>query len=388
MINDKTKIINKSSTLALQEKSKELKSQGKDVISLSVGQPDFPTPEYIKKAGKKAVDENKTKYTASSGIKELKTALIESYKREQGFGYSLNEVIVHPGGKYSIFLIANTVLKKRDRTLIPTPYWVSYPEIIKFSESEPVYISCWDGEKFNLSFDIFYNEIKKGIKLFILNSPSNPTGAIFKEKSLKKLLEASLEYDFYILVDECYRRIIFDKVEYPSPLKIFPEAKDKILISGSFSKTYSMTGWRIGYTFGNSKIIDYMGRTQSHSTSNPTSISQYAALEALKNEKDEVEKMVKEYENRRDIVYNLLKEIDGFKIHKPEGAFYFFPNIEEAIKGKFANTEDYAEYLLENYYVSTVPGEAFGEPGFIRISFASSIKDLKEGINRIKKSIQ
>ncbi len=388
MLNKRILKINKSSTLAIVEKAKELKSKGVEVIALSVGEPDFSTPEYIKKAGKKAIDEDKTRYTAASGIKELKQALIDRYKKEQGFEYKLNEIIVHPGSKFSIYLTAIVLLNEGERVLIPSPYWVSYPEIVKSAGGIPVFVNYWDKkEGFQYKFDKFLPEIKKGIKLFILTSPSNPTGAVMKADELKKLLEASLEYDFYLFVDECYRRLIFEGLTYPSPLKILPEAKDKVLISGSFSKTYAMTGWRVGFTFANLEIIDYMGRVQSHSTSNPPTISQYAALEAILNEKDEVFKMVIEYEKRRDLGYELLKEIKGVSIQKPEGAFYLFPNIKEAMKGRYDNSFQFAEYLLSKYHVAVVPGEAFGEEGFIRISYAASENDIREGIKRIKEAL-
>jgi aspartate aminotransferase len=388
MLNNKILKINKSSTLAIVEKAKELKNKGIDVITLSVGEPDFSTPEYIKEAGKKAIDDGKTKYTAASGIKELKEALIEKYKEEQDFEFSRKEIIIHPGSKFSIYLTANVLLNEGERVLIPSPYWVSYPEIIKAAGGEPVFVRYWDKNNgFEYSYDKFLPEIKKGIKLFILSSPSNPTGAIMKSEELKKLLHASLEYDFYLLIDECYRRLIFDSLEYPSPLKILPEAKDKVLVSGSFSKTYAMTGWRIGWTFANSQIIDYMGRLQSHSTSNPPTMSQYAALAAITKEKDEVVKMVIEYKKRRDIGYELLKKIKGISIQKPEGAFYLFPNIKEAINGKYKNTFQFAEQLLSKYHVAVVPGEAFGEEGFIRISYAASEKHIREGIGKIKQAL-
>ncbi len=388
MLNKRILKINKSSTLAIVEKAKELRNQGIDVITLSVGEPDFSTPNYIKQTGKGAIDDNKTRYTAASGIKELKEALIKRYKEEQGVEFSLNEIIIHPGSKFSIYLTASVVLNEGERVLIPSPYWVSYPEIIKAAGGEPVFVKYWDNQNgFQYSFEKFLPEIKRGIKLFILSSPSNPTGAIMKGAELKKLLQASLDYDFYLLIDECYRRLIFDNLEYPSPLKILPEAKDKVLVSGSFSKTYAMTGWRIGWTFANSEIIDYMGRLQSHSTSNPPTISQYAALAAITQEKDEVDKMVMEYNKRRDMGYELLKNINGVMIQKPEGAFYLFPNIKKAIKGKYDNTFQFAEKLLSKYHVAVVPGEAFGEEGFIRISYAASEKHIREGIEKIKQAL-
>ncbi len=387
MVNKKIKKLKTSSTLALVAKANELKEQGKKVISLSVGEPDFPTPEYIKEAGIKAIRENKTKYTMAAGIKELREVLIEIYKREQGYSFNLNEIMIHPGSKFSIFLIANVLLSEKDRVLIPKPYWVSYPEIIKFTGAETVFVDSWNGNDFFYKFEDYLPEIKKGIKLFILSSPSNPTGIIMKEEELKKLLKASIEYDFYLLVDECYRRIIYDNAEYPSPLKIFPEAKNRVLISGSFSKTFSMTGWRVGFTFGPKEIIDYMKILQSHSTSNPATPSQYAALAALTDEKDEIEKMVREYEKRRNLAYSLLKKIPEIKTTKPEGAFYLFPYIKNAIKGKFKNTFEFSEYLIEKFHVVVVPGEAFGTEGFIRLSYAASEEDIREGISKIAEAI-
>ncbi len=387
MLNERIKKLKISSTLALMAKAEELKAQGRKVISLSVGEPDFPTPEYIKEAGIRAIREDKTRYTIASGIKELREALIEIYKREQGYEFGINEIMIHPGSKFSIFLIANVLLQEGDRALIPAPYWVSYPEIIKFTGAEPVFVNSWNGDNFYYKFEDYLPEIKKGIKLFILSSPSNPTGIIMKEEELLKLLKATIEYDFYLLVDECYRRIIYDGIEYPSPLRIYPQAKERVIISGSFSKTFAMTGWRVGFTFAPEEIIKYMKIVQSHSTSNPATPSQYAALSALIDEKDEIKKMVEKYEKRRNLVYSLLKEIDGIKITKPEGAFYFFPYIKEAIKDKFENSYKFTEYLIEKYQVVVVPGEAFGTEGFIRISYAASEDDIKEGISKIAKAI-
>ncbi len=380
--------LNPSLTLSLVKKAKELKSRGKEVIELSVGEPDFPTPSPIKEAGIKAIREDKTKYTPASGIDELKEAIIENYKKEQGFKFEKDEVIVNPGSKFSLFSSILALVNPDEKVLIPSPYWVSYPEMVKIAEGKMVFSSYWDGKKFEYKYSMFEKEFKKGIKLMILNSPSNPTGTVIKETELKKILEASIEYDFYILFDECYRKIIYTDFPHPSPLKLLPEAKDKILIMGSLSKTYSMTGWRIGYTLGPKKIIRYISMIQSHSTSNPPTISQYAAIEALKGSDEEVSKMVETYKKRRELVYELLSSIPGVKTYLPEGAFYFFPNIEKAIKGKFSSSFEFAEYLLNNFYTVIVPGEGFGAPGFIRISYATSEENIIKGIENIKKALR
>ena len=387
MLNGRIKNLKLSSTLALVLKANELREKGKKVISLSVGEPDFPTPDYIKEAGIKAIKNGKTRYTPASGIKELKEALIDIYEKEQSYRFDINEVMVHPGSKFSIFLVANTILSEGDRVLIPLPYWVSYPEIIKFTGAEPVFVNSWNGNKFYYKYEDYEKEIKKGIKLFILSSPSNPTGIIMGKEELQKLLKAAVDYDFYLLIDECYRRIIYDGATYPSPLKVYPEAKERVIVSGSFSKTFAMTGWRIGFTFAPKEIIKYMGILQSHSTSNPATPSQYAALAALTEEKDEVNKMVKEYQRRRDLALELLNKIPQIKITKPEGAFYLFPYLGEAIKGKFNSTYEFSEYLIEKFHVVVVPGESFGLEGFIRISYAASEDDIKEGILKIAEAI-
>ena len=388
MIAQRVKLLNPSVTLSLSEKAKELKDRGNDVISLSVGEPDFPTPLYIKEAGKRAIDENKTKYTPVAGIPELKNALIDAYEREQGYRFDPKEIIVHPGSKYSIFLAALTLVEPGERVIIPTPYWVSYPEIIRFAGGEPVFVPYWDKGSFDLRYDLFEEEIKKGVKLIILNVPSNPTGVIMQEKELVKLLEASLKYNFYILLDECYRRMLYDGHTFPSPLKLFPEAKSRLIVSGSFSKSYSMTGWRVGFTFAPAEIVKYMNRLQGHSTSNPPSMAQYAAVTALKEEKEEVNDMVREYQRRRDICLQLLDEIPGVETTKPHGAFYLYPCVEKALKGKYSSTEEFAKALLETRFVSLVPGEAFGTPGFLRISYAASEKNLREGIARMREALR
>ncbi len=386
-INKRIAIISPSLTLSLVKKAKDLKDKGKDVVELSVGEPDFPTPEHIKEEGIKAIRENKTKYTPASGIKELKEAIIEMYKKEQGYEFSESEVVINPGSKFSIFASLLTLVKDGERVLIPTPYWVSYPEMVKIAGGTPVFSSYWDGEKFSLKYEFFEEEIKKGIKAIILNSPSNPTGAVMNKEELKKLLISSVENNFYILFDECYRKILYTDEEFPSPLKLLPEVKDRILIMGSLSKTYSMTGWRIGYTLGPEKIIKYISMIQSHSTSNPPTISQYAAVKALKEKSDTIDNMIKTYKKRRDLTFNLLKDIPGIKTDLPDGAFYFFPNISSAIEGKFKSSYEFTEFLLKNYYTVIVPGEGFGMPGFARISYATSEENIEKGIERIKKAL-
>ncbi len=376
-----------SSTFIFMSKAQELRRKGMNVIDLSVGEPELPTPQNVKNAGIKAIEEDFTKYTATSGIPELKKLIAEDYRKKTGILFELNEIIVNPGSKYSLFLSALVLFDEGDEVIIPSPFWVTYPEQVRLCGATPVFVSLVEDDgRINFKGEKIIPYINERTKAIILNYPSNPSGSVIDEDGLRKLCELSVQRGFYIIIDECYRGIIFEK-EFPEALRLVPHSKDNLVIIGSLSKSFSMTGWRIGYTIASKKIIEKMDVLQGHSTSNPCSISQKAAIEAISNSTDHL-KMIKEiYLKRRDMGIKLLKEIRNLKIYPPEGAFYFFPNFSYYIGGKIKNTMELALYLIDSAQVVTVPGESFGAPGFLRISFAVSDENLIEGIKRIKEAL-
>ncbi len=376
-----------SSTFIFMAKAQELKKKGIDVIDLSVGEPDLPTPENVKEIGIKAIEENFTKYTATAGIVELRNIIAEDYTKKTGIPFDAKEVIITPGSKFGLFLSALTLFEEGDEVVIPSPYWVTYPEQVKLCGATPVFVSLIENDgRIDFKGEKIIPYITERTKAIVLNYPSNPSGSVIDEEGLKKLCELSMEKGFYLIIDECYRDIIFDR-EFPEALRLCPSSKKNLIIIGSLSKSYSMTGWRIGYTLASKEIIEKMEILQGHSTSNSCSISQKAAIEAIKNSSDHLKKIRGIYLRRRDMGIKLLKEIKNVKVHPPEGAFYFYPDFSYYIGGKIKDTTELVLFLIENARVVTVPGDSFGTPGFIRISFAVSDEDLVEGINRIKEAI-
>ncbi len=376
-----------SSTFIFMAKAQELKNKGIDVIDLSVGEPDLPTPENVKDIGIKAIEENFTKYTPTAGILELRDIIAKDYTKKTGVPFEPKEVIVTPGSKFGLFLSALTIFEEGDEVIIPSPYWVTYPEQVKLCGAVPVFVPLIeDNGRINFKGEKIIPHITERTKGIILNYPSNPSGSVIDEEGLKRLCELSMEKGFYIIIDECYREIIFDR-EFPEALRLCPSSKKNLIIIGSLSKSYSMTGWRIGYTLASKEIIEKMEILQGHSTSNPCSISQKAAIEAIKNSSYHLKKIREIYLRRRDMGIKLLKEIKNLKVHPPEGAFYFYPDFSYYIGGKIKDTSELVLYLIENARVVTVPGDSFGTPGFVRISFAVSDENLLEGINRIKEAI-
>lgn len=376
-----------SSTFIFMSRAMELKKRGIDVIDLSVGEPELPTPENVKVAGIMAIEENFTRYTPTAGVGELRSLIAEDYSRKTGVEFDAKEVIVTPGSKFGLFLSALTLFDEGDEVIIPSPYWVTYPEQVKLCGAIPVFVPLVEGGgKINFKGEKIIPYINERTKAIILNYPSNPSGSVIDEEGLKKLCELSVERGVYIIIDECYRDIIFDG-EFPEALRLFPSSKNNLIIIGSLSKSYSMTGWRIGYTLASKEIIEKMEVLQGHSTSNPCSISQKASIEAIRNSSEHIKKIREIYLRRRDMGIKLLREIKGLKIYPPEGAFYFYPDLSYYIGGKIKDTTELVLYLIDKARVVTVPGDSFGTPGFIRISFAVSDENLIEGINRIKEAL-
>ena len=385
-----------SPTLALERKvdemDAELKKEGKSIIRFGMGQPDFNTPLNIKDAGKKAIDENKTKYTESTGIKELKDAIVSKFKRDNKIDYEIDNILVGNGAKHVLDDIMRVFINSGDVVIIPKPFWVSYSQQVILSEGIPEFVDFKkdfkiDMEHFN--YVVSKSDRVKGrgfgrVKLFILNSPNNPTGVVYTREELEEIGKICLEHNIYIIADEVYEKLLYGSSEHHSIASFSSELKSITITVNAVSKTYAMTGWRIGYCGADSKIIKQMTKVQDQSTSNSCTIAQWAALEALNGNQDSVEVMRKEYEKRRDYIYSRISSIDGMECALPEGAFYIFPKVSNFFGGKIKNSFDFADLLLEKANIAVVPGGAFGADEYIRISYATSMENIEEGLNRIE----
>ena len=375
-----------SATIAMSMKARELISQGKDVISLSAGEPDFDTPNHIKESAIKSINAGNTKYTPVDGMLGLKESIVRKFKNENNLEYKQNQILVSAGCKQSIYNLCQAILDEGDEVLIPSPYWVSYPEIVKLSDATPVFIETNSENNFKVTGEMLLNNITNKTRMLLLNSPSNPSGFIYNENDLKDIGEVLKDYpDIIIASDDIYEHIIFNEKKFINILNVCPNLYDQTIILNGVSKAYAMTGWRIGYAAGNSEIIGAMKKIQSQSTSCTCSISQAAAAAALDQGNEEVSKMVTEYQERSEFLHFELNKIDGIQYKQPDGSFYAFVNVNDLInKLKGINNDfDLAEYFLNEANVAVVPGTAFGSKNHIRISFATSMSNLKEAINRI-----
>lgn len=381
-----------SPTMKIAQQAIEMKARGENLIDLTVGEPDFPTPQNIKEAAIKSIENNFTKYTINSGIYELRKAISEKLRIENNLEYKPEEIIVSSGAKQSIFNAILAIVEDDDEVIIPAPYYVSYPHIVSLSNGKSVFIHTDEETEFKITPEQLKNAITEKTKLLILCNPSNPTGSLYSRKDLEKLIPILEEGEFYILSDEIYEKLIYDNSEFVSLASLSEKIKKKTITVNGFSKSYSMTGWRIGYAAGPQEIINAMNKIQSHSTSNTSSISQKAALEALTGQQDFIEYSQKEFEKRRNLLYDELTSIKGLKCYKPQGAFYLFPKISSFF-GKKNNKQiiqssfDFALYLLQTEKVAVVPGSAFGADEYIRLSYSTSEENLIEGARRIKNAI-
>ncbi len=390
IISDSLKRIKPSPTIAVTQKAKELKAAGKDVIGLGAGEPDFDTPDNIKKAAIDAIQSGDTKYTAVDGTKDLKEAIVKKFKRENNLNYTLDQITVGAGGKHVIYNLMMATLNKGDEVIIPAPYWVSYPDIVLLAGANPIVIECSEDQGFKLSAKDLEAKITNNTKWLILNSPSNPTGACYSEQEIKNLSQVLKRNPHVnILSDDIYEHITYDDFKFFTIAQI-PEIKNKVITMNGVSKSYAMTGWRIGYAAGDKDIIKAIAKIQSQSTTNPSSISQAAAVEALNGKQDFIPVRAKAFQERRDFVVNSLNAIEGISCLKPEGAFYVFPNCKGLIGKKdksgkkITNDTDFVQSLLENNDVAVVQGSAFGLEGFFRISYATSMEKLEVAMKRIK----
>ncbi|RFA37267.1 aspartate aminotransferase [Virgibacillus dokdonensis] len=382
---NRVKTLTPSSTLAITAKAKELKQQGHDVIALGAGEPDFNTPGPILAAAEKAMNEGKTKYTPSGGIVELKQAIVNKFQKDNQLDYTKEQIIVTTGAKHALYTLFQVLLNEGDEVIIPAPYWVSYPEQVKLAGGTPVFIPAKEENQFKLTPQKLEAAITRKTKAIIINSPSNPTGMMYNKDELKQLGDICLKHDLLIVSDEIYEKLIYSGEDHVSIAQLSPELKAQTVIINGVSKSHSMTGWRIGYAVGPNEIIKAMTSLASHSTSNPTSIAQYAALAAYQMDDSFNEEMKGVFSHRLESLYQLLTEIPGVSCVKPEGAFYLFPNVQEAVrKSGFSNVDDWAKALLEEEKVALIPGSGFGAPNNVRLSYATSMEALEEAAKRIK----
>ncbi len=379
-----------SPTAAVIAEADKLKARGVDVADFGPGEPDFPTPDHIKKAAIKAIEENKSKYTPTGGIMPLREAICAWHKRELHSSYEPKECVVSVGGKHSIFNVMSVLIQKGDEVIIPAPYWVSFPDIVKYTGGTPVFVNTRPEDEFSVRASAIEKAITKKTRLVVLNSPCNPTGGVVPPDEYERILAVCKKHDVWLMGDECYSHFTYAPHK-PYSIASAAGSKEHVVIIGSVSKTFAMTGWRIGYTLGPEALIQALIKLQSQSTSNATSIAQYAALEAMRGSMETVPAMLAEYARRRKRIVEGLRAIPGVTCEWPGGAFYAFPNISAHLsngsrKPALAKTcTEIARMLLEKVHVAVVPGEAFGAPGYLRLSYATSIDRIEEGLRRLER---
>jgi aspartate aminotransferase len=378
-----------SSTLAITARAKALRAEGHDVIGLGAGEPDFNTPEHILEAAWRAMKEGHTKYTPAAGILPLRQAIQEKLKQDNNLPYSVDQIVVCCGAKHALYNIFQVLINKGDEVIIPTPYWVSYPEQVKLAEGVPVFVEGKEENQFKITPEQLEQVITSRSKAIIINSPSNPTGSLYSKTELAALAEVCLKHNLFIISDEIYEKLIYGDAEHFSIASLSEELLKKTFVVNGVSKPYSMTGWRIGYVAGPQPYMKAIDDLASHSTSNPTSIAQYAALAALEGTQEPLVEMKKAFKQRRDRVYDSLVKMPGVSCVMPQGAFYLFPNVRQVVeKSPYQSADEWAEALLEKEKVALVPGSGFGAPDNVRISYATSLEALEEAMNRIRRFIE
>ena len=376
-----------SPTAVVINAAEQLKAKGVDIADFGPGEPDFPTPEHIKKAAIRAIEENRTKYTPTGGIMPLREAITAWHKRELGSSYNAKECVVNVGGKHSIFNTMCVLIQNGDEVIVPAPYWVSYPDIIKYAGGVPVVVQTRQEDGFSAKAAAIEKAITPKTKMVIINSPSNPTGGVVDGEEYERILAICKKHNIWLMGDECYSHFTYEPHK-PFSIASAKDSKDNVIIIGSCSKTFAMTGWRVGYTLAPEPLVQAIIKIQSQSTSNPTSIAQYAALEAMRGSMESVPVMLAEYAKRRKRIVEGLRQIPGVECEWPGGAFYAFPNVSAHLQGRDAvatSCTELAKQLLETAHVALVPGEAFGAPGFLRLSYATSIERIEEGLRRLSK---
>jgi aspartate aminotransferase len=384
-LSDRVNRVKPSLTLVITAKAAELRRAGRNIISLGAGEPDFGTPEHIKKAGIEAIEKEHTRYTAVDGIPELKDAIIAKFKRDNALDFEANQILVSSGGKQSFYNLCQGVLNDGDEVIIPAPYWVSYPDMALLAGGEPIIIEAGIEQGFKITAAQLEAAITPKTKMFVLNSPSNPTGAVYSADELKAIGDVLKKHPNIIIAsDDMYEHILLTDMPFTNILQVSPELTDRTVVLNGVSKAYSMTGWRIGYAGGPVDLIAAMRKVQSQSTSNPCSISQYASVEALDGPQECIQVMLTEFKKRHEFVVERINQIPGFKCIPAAGAFYAFMDVKDAMKMKgFSSDADFATAILEEVDVAAVPGSGFGSEGYLRISFATSMENLVEALNRI-----
>ena len=386
--------VNLSMTLAIDAKAKEMKSQGENVIGFGAGEPDFNTPDRIKQAGIRAIEANDTHYTPVGGSNDLKDAIITKLKRDNGLDYERNQILASCGAKHSFYNLAQVLWEAGDEVIIPAPYWVSFPDMVVLAGAKPVIIETNATNEFKVTVDQIKKVLTPNTRAIVINTPSNPTGSAYEKSELEAISEFALENNILVISDEIYEWIVFDGFKHTSLASLSKEAQKNCIVINGVSKSYAMTGWRIGYIAADAEIVKQVTKLQGQSTSNPCSISQAASIEALTGPHDDVMEMVREFEKRRDIMVSLLREIPGVSCNTPKGSFYSFPDFSALYGKKDANGKalqgslDFTEYLLTAKKIAIVPGIAFGADANARMSFATSRDKIEEGVKRIKEAVE
>ncbi len=392
-ISDKSKQVTPSSTLALTAKINAMVADGLDVVKFGAGEPDFDTPDHIKSAAVEALNQGFTKYTPVAGITELREAIVDKFERDNGLSYEANQVIVSCGAKHTIYNILQAICNPGDEVIFAAPYWVSYIEMVKLADATPIVINTTPDQNFALTPDQIKSAVTEKTKAIIICSPSNPTGTTYSTESLQMIAELAVEHQFYLISDEIYEALLYDGAKHRSLASFGDAVKSLTFVVNGVSKAYSMTGWRIGYTAGPEDAIKAMSKIQSHSTSNPTSIAQRAALAAITGSQEPVVEMVKAFQKRRDLICQRLDDIDGVEYVRPQGAFYIFPDFSahygRTINGHSINSsQELATYFLDEAKVGAVPGDGFGADNHMRFSFATSEIEINRGLDRIQKALE
>jgi len=388
-VSKRLKKIKPSATIAISSKAMEMRAAGINVISMSAGEPDFDTPEYIKQAAKDAMDNGMTKYTQVDGLPELKDAIINKFIDDNELEYQRDNILVSTGAKQTLYNLFQAILDPGDEVIIISPYWVSYPDMVLLADAKPVIVNTFQENDFSLNFDELADAVNEKTKLLIINSPSNPTGITYNKDDYHAIGSILEKYpDIYVATDDMYEYIYWGEEPFLSFAQACPDLFDRTITINGVSKSYAMTGWRIGYCGGPVNIVGAMKKVQSQSTSNPSSISQAATIAALNGPKDEIYGMVEQYKIRHDYLFSALNDIKGFIASPGTGAFYLFPDVNTAIEKKgFSDDVELSEYLIETANVAVVPGSAFGSPGYIRLSYATSLNQIEDAVERITKSL-
>ena len=389
-ISNKFKKIAPSPTLLIDSKFKQMKAEGMNVVGFGAGEPDFDTPQHIKEAAINAINSGFTKYTPASGTMELKKAICDKLAKDNGLSYEPSQIVVSNGAKHSLINAFGAILNPGDEVIIPAPFWVSYPEMVKYNDGVPVILHTTEEKGFKFTAEEFKAAITPKTKAIVLNSPSNPTGMVYTAEELKAIADVAVENNIFVISDEIYEYLVYDGVKHTSIASFNDEIKDLTIIINGVSKTYAMTGWRIGYTASNATIAKAMTSVQSHSTSNPNSIAQAATVAALTGPTDDLKIMIKAFDERRKYMAERINAVDGVSCLVPQGAFYVMMNISalkgKTIAGKVINTaDDFAEIFLEKELVAVVPGTGFAAPDYVRWSYATSMENIKEGIDRLER---